>query len=531
MTAYDEDEAPPPAAAQSPALQEFQDTFTSPVAKDWSEGVSARLNDYFTRRQIADDNTAAGENFVNDMDAFKSGLVSGVQKDPFFVHTALDIVPDTMAAFAAAMPNAPEGDHHLNVGSDIQREIAAAAVTSLAETHEGAARGMLGNERIKNLLGEATGPLDTYISAQAQARQIDHEAEVDSHTAHAALAADQTAVKYLSALYNPAAGTTQFPPGWNQAVLKDPNLPPPIKVAVAGVYDRLRAYGDVEKSDPLVIADAIRRAADGQPPPAGELLQRAGHDLTLADALALTRKLSVSPAAMVEARQMQDTLDSVRRQIAPPEYGAAGNAAYGRFVNWFVDEYGRQGPASLNPKAENWMLNPEAPGGNPLNKFLPNGDDVINVHPLSGMADRVEAKKPSLEDIFSRGRGRAREPAQHAAPAGYEYDASGSIVPTPVPSHPNTAPFYEISPLSDDQAINPAGTDRDAAGRLLTEVSTDAGIKALGRNDIARSTINPRPRAAPSLSEEEQREFQETGKTPARAPVNPRTQNRPRRGR
>jgi hypothetical protein len=516
---YPEDETPPPAAAQSPALQEFQEAFTSPAAKDWAGEVSARLNDYFTRRQIADDNTMAGNNFVADMDTFKSGLVNMVQADPNAVHTALDIVPPTISALMTSMPNPPENadDHHASLTGHIQGEIATAAVTRLAETHEGAARGMLNDERIKAALGDAAGPLDTYISAQAQARQTDHEAEVADMQAHAALAADQTAVRYLSALYDPASGTTQFPPGWNQAVLKDPAIPPPIKNAMAGVYDRLRGRGDVETSDPSVITDAIRRAANGLPPPAGELLSRAGQDLTLNDALTLTRKLSISPAAKVEAEKMMETIDAVGHQIASPEYGIAGARAYGRFVNWFVGEYARQGPSSLNPQSDRWMLNPEAVD-NPIDRFRPTGGDLINVEPLANFADKVDmsiAKRPTLDSIFNRG-GRAREPAPHAAPAGYQYDASGSIVPVPVPSHPNTAPFYGVEPVPNDQAVNPAGIDRDAAGHPLTEMRTDAGIKALTPTDIARSTSGPRPVAAPALSEDEQRTFQETGKLPTR---------------
>src|SRR6266581_9197291 len=86
-----------PAGSPSPALQNFKDAFTQPDAQDWSQEVTTRLNDYFQRRQIASDNMAAGQNFVSNMDQFKSGLVDMVQSDPNAVHTALDIVPPTMA--------------------------------------------------------------------------------------------------------------------------------------------------------------------------------------------------------------------------------------------------------------------------------------------------------------------------------------------------------------------------------------------------------------------------------------------------
>lgn len=527
---YSGDEAPPPPAAQSPALQEFQEAFTTPVAREWSGEVSARLNDYFTRRQIADDNTEAGDNFVHDLNTFKTGFVNMVQADPHALHTALDIVPPTVSALMSAMPNQMENpdEHHANLAGHIQGEIATAAITRMAETHEGAARGMLNDPRVKDILGDNAGVLDNYITAQAGARQIDHEAQVEQLQAHAALAASNAAVRYLGALHDPSSGSTQFPDGWNQAVLKDPALPPEVKSGITSVYDRLRGQGDAEASDPSVIVDAIRRAASGAPPPAGELLSHAGGDLTLADALMLARKLSVSPAAKVEAEKMMETIDTVGSQIATPEYGIAGARAYGRFINWFAGEYARQGASSLNPQSDRWMLNPEVPG-NPIDRFRPTGSDLVGIEQLASFADKVNmsvAKRPTLDSIF---RGRSREAKEPSAPAGYQFDAGGNLVPTPVASHPNNAPFYGVEPVTDDQAVNPAGIDTDAAGHRLTEVRTDAGIKALTPADLRRSTSGPRPVAAPALSEDEQRIFQETGKLPAHAAA-PTSRGTPVRG-
>jgi hypothetical protein len=529
MAEYDDatEEVPPPVAAQSPAIQTFQEAFTAPVAQQWSQEVGARLNDYFTRRDIADTNTAAGERFVSDLDAFKSGLISGVQNDPFFAHTALDIVPPTLDAFAAAMPNAPEdvAAHNEALTRHIQGEIATAAVTALAETHEGAARAMLGDERIKSLLGEATGLLDTYIGAQANARRVDHEAQVEQLQARAAHAADTAATGYLSGLVNPVSNTVQFPDRWNQSVLADPALPPPVKAGVLGIYDRLRTGGDIERSDPFVITDAIRRAADGAPPPAGEIAAHIGQDLTLTDGLALMRRLSLSPAAHAEAQNLQQTLDLVRQQIAPIDSGAAGAAAYGRFVNWFLPEYMRQGPSALNPKADNWMLNPEVPG-NPIARFQPTGDDLIGIEPLASRANRAGVARPSLGQIFSGGGRAASGPVRdevplRPAPAGYHYEGGGNLIPDNT-SAPIRGPFYGVEPVTNDQAINPAGVDRDAAGHLLREVRTDSGIKALTPTEIRQSTTAPTPRPAAALTDRQQEEFQNTGRIPTRGVRSPR---------
>src|SRR5712664_982696 len=123
-----------PVGAASPALQEFVSVFTHLEAQSWAGEVTTRLNDYFQRRQIADNNAAAGANFVNDIDQFKSGLVNMVTSDPHAVHVAMDIVPPTLAGIIGNMPNAPEDAeaHHAALVGHMQSEIAAAAITSAA---------------------------------------------------------------------------------------------------------------------------------------------------------------------------------------------------------------------------------------------------------------------------------------------------------------------------------------------------------------------------------------------------------------
>jgi len=505
-----------PPAEQSPAIQTFQDAFTHPVAQEWSEEVGARLNDYFTRRQIADENIAAGETFVQDMESFKSGLVQGVQKDPHFVYTAMDIVPPTIDAFGRALPEFPGDEHATNLTSHIQGEIATAAITKMAEVNAHAARTMLGDERIKSLLGENAQALHTYINSQETARQIDYQAEVEALQAQAALKADVVAVEKLSNLVNPASNTVQFPAQWNQSVLADPNIPPPVKAGLINTYDHLRRNGDIERSDPFVITDAIRRAANGEPPPAGEIAQRIGKDLTLSDGLSLMRRLSISPAAHAEAQNIQQTLDAVREQIAPIDSGAAGAAAYGRFVNWFLPEYMRQGPSSLNPRADNWMLNPEVPG-NPIARFQPTGDDLVGIEQLANRANR--AIRPSLGQIFSGGR--EHTAPVYEAPKGYQYDAGGNLVPTPVEMGAK-GPFYGVERPYTDQMVNPPGVDKDAAGHPLVQINTDSGPKWVSPQELRQQHRGPRPIAPPPLSEEEQQTFQNTGRIPTRGVRSPR---------
>src|SRR5688572_29865927 len=169
-------------AAPSPALQQFREVFSepgaAPEAREWAAEVTTRINDYNQRRSLADANAAAGQQFVADIDGFKSGLVSMVQNDPNAVSLALDLVPTTVGMLGGAS----------DLTAHMQVEIAAAAVTSLAEWDGGAARALLSDDRIAGLLGENVAPLGTYISMQEAARARDDAA----HAVRLARAAEET---------------------------------------------------------------------------------------------------------------------------------------------------------------------------------------------------------------------------------------------------------------------------------------------------------------------------------------------------
>ncbi len=293
-----DDQAPPQPGAPSPALAEFQNVFSHPEAKDWAGEVTTRLNDYFQRRQIADSANAAGQQFVQDIDQFKGGLVKMVQQDPHAVHTALDIVPPTLSALISNMPNQPANaeDHHAALVGHMQGEIATAAITSAAETHEGTARALLGNDRIQDVLGDAAGPLGIYIDMQAAARVRDQRADAgQAQAAHIELA-DQSARNYLDALVDPNTGNPRSPPGWNQAVLADNRVPPAMKVELFNAHEQLGANGDAI-TDPHAVMDLVGRMARGQATQR-DLYPMIGNNLSMSDAGYLAQQLKTAGQPM-----------------------------------------------------------------------------------------------------------------------------------------------------------------------------------------------------------------------------------------
>ncbi len=393
--AYDdpeEEEVKQPAAAPHPALQEFQAAFTHPDAQEWAGEAVARLNDYLTRRDLADANERAGQNFVNDITRFKDGLVGLVDNDPHAVGVALDLVAPTMAAIIGTMPGRPEDAdaHHLTITTDMQNEIATTAIKSMAMRDEGSAHAMLANPRIQSIVGEGAEGLTNFISLQGSARARDAQMDQERDYQARSKLADDSALSYISALYNPRQDDVQFPPNWNQAVMADDRLPAAAKAGVLGLFDKLRVTGDAESSNAGLVTEAVARIASGEPPHPSELLQYVGRDIKLADALQLGHA-AADPTSRRYFEQLDSTLQSARAQLAPPENGRAGEAAYQRFVNWLLPRT-REG-AVLNPNSKDYLL------ANGLHSFAPRGNDYI--------APIVQARggeRRSLDDIFGKGK-------------------------------------------------------------------------------------------------------------------------------
>lgn len=372
--AYDQDEGQPqpdqqdqvPGGAASPALQAFRGVFTAPGAQQWADEAATRLNDYFQRRRIATENSAAGQNFVQDLSGFRQGLVDMVQADPHAVHVALDLVPHSVDALISTMPSMPEDalGHHAAITRDIQREIAHSAVTALAERDDGQARALLDNERLGAVLSDdAKQALGSYISMQSVARAMDGKAQQDAAVANRQRVADQSALNYLRALHDPQTDGVQFPPGWNQGVIADNALPPGHTGEVTAAYSRLRVDGDATQSDPFLVSRLLNGA--GSPT---EVIGHVGGDLRLADALHLGELLKPENAGHREV--LNAALQQGEQVLAAPANGRAGEEAYRRYVNWVLPA-ARAG-AVLDPGSNDYAL-----AGNRLQLFAPRPEDHV----------------------------------------------------------------------------------------------------------------------------------------------------------
>lgn len=413
----DEPDAPAP-GAMNDTLNQFRQQFTDPDARAWADETATRLDDYVQRKQISDAATAAGDNFVNNLDQFKSGLVNMVQKDPFAVDTALSLVRPTVGVMVnnvAGHPPEQLADQHEQISTHIEQTIAGAAVRSMAEQHEDTARSML--DKVGGLLDDGDRQaLDGYIGVQARARDLDAAAQQRQQAQQQSITEQNTSLGYLGALVHPDTGQVQFPPGWAQRVLSDQRVGPQASAQLIDTYGRLWKDGDVQSSNPLLVHQVAQQIASDTPPQMSELMFHIGRGMTAADALTLSYGAQPGTEDNKDERnQLAATLDAAKRTLAPPENGPAGMAAFEKFTDWLMPAYRKAGPGALNPQSPNYLFGEGDDQDKSLfwKYFAPRLDDVVNGQ-VPGAADRGIARMYgfnktqdgiTLDDIFNRGRG------------------------------------------------------------------------------------------------------------------------------
>jgi hypothetical protein len=387
---------------QADPLDQFEGLFKTPVGQAMAREARIRIADYTQKKQIAEANMAAGQAFSENLSEMKGNFIGMVQEDPAATHLALDLAHMGVAAMVGTVPGV-DTEHLDNIRTGVQRDIAHAAVMSVADRHEDEARRMLDHPRISELVGAQKDQLAGYIQGQAIARRVDGEAAARMMAKANEEKANLSAWKYMAAMVDPDTGDIAHPPGWAQRLMSDHSMPPEHKATLFDTYGRLMENGDVPASDPTVAGDLLRGIAGGYLHPM-TALSAAGEDLRAADATYLA-KLANDPTMRKRAGEISTTLDAARRTLATPENGLAGERAFETFANWLLPT-ARDG-ADLNPSSKEYVL-----GGSRMQYFAPTSshiaDEVLGLpsrgfgntsypwtEPFMSQKDRM-----TLEDIF-----------------------------------------------------------------------------------------------------------------------------------
>ena len=86
-----------------PTLAGFVDMFHTDNSRMWAANAVQRIQQHLTMRAVAQQNNKIGEDFVNNIAAFKGILTKMVSDDPSSAGLALDLIKPTMQALAREM--------------------------------------------------------------------------------------------------------------------------------------------------------------------------------------------------------------------------------------------------------------------------------------------------------------------------------------------------------------------------------------------------------------------------------------------
>ena len=380
-----------------PTLAGFVDMFHTDNSRMWAANAVQRIQQHLTMRAVAQQNNKIGEDFVNNIAAFKGNLTKMVSDDPSSAGLALDLIKPTMQALAAEHPNLSDEDKASTAQSltdHITNAVSYATVQSLAEKDEGHARSALQSPRLSSALtDDQKSGLSDYIDNQATWRSQDAVASQQQALYAQAQNGYNRATAYLGKLTDPQTNSLQLPDNFGQNVMSDTAITNPTSAALHDAFSRLQQTGDPDKSNPTVVADFFKSVSDGNPPSQAELLSHVGSNLNLADAQYLNGMLAPrNEAQRQDSDAIHNTIDAMRNTLLTPDNGPSGQAAFGRFTDWLMPAL-RTGAASGTAVQD--MLDPEHADTivDKLGQFQPTAQDAVPQTP---------DVRPSLGAIFGQ---------------------------------------------------------------------------------------------------------------------------------
>ena len=356
------------AGYNNPALREFVGGMQTDNGQEWAGNVAEKVQRYLTQQAIIKQNSAAGQQFVQNMRNTSDGLVNLARSDPNAIDLALDLAKDSVNGIVAQHGHLDDNTRSGIASSLIntmQSEIAHGGIQALAETDRDQANNAL-EQYGSYLPDDQRSALSQYIDVQHGLRQQDAAAQAIQQQKDASVAGYNSAGTYLSAMVDPQSQGYRAPPGFAAQLVSDPSLSPATRLALHAGYGMLNQRGDAPVSDAGVLSDMVSRIASDTPPQQGEILSHLGSGLRVADAAYLNQLLSPkSPQEQANVAAIAKAFDMARSTLTKSENGPGGKVAFQRFTNWLMPAL--QGGTSIN----------DLMSGNRLQAFAPTADDSV----------------------------------------------------------------------------------------------------------------------------------------------------------
>lgn len=167
-----------------PALQKFQEQFTTKEGKDWAEQQVAHMRQHFFEKTAADQSTLAGDAVVQNLMVLKDRASNITMNDPTSFDAVAGLIDNSVEAQVKSHPNlTPDtaSKMRLDLTQQFKAEAARSAVIGAIQKDPTAGRALLASGKFNDYLsGNETKTLDSYADSQqraAAAQQRAAEAE------------------------------------------------------------------------------------------------------------------------------------------------------------------------------------------------------------------------------------------------------------------------------------------------------------------------------------------------------------------
>lgn len=356
-----------------PALEAAVSSFQDDGAQKWAGDIATDIQQHLNLVNTADANTAAGEQFVNNLADVKTNLVNMVKADPTSADLALGMAPKLVGPLLAnSNVDADKiADTHDSIVDHMQQQISHAAIIRMADFSSDNAKALI--SKYSDYLGEGNdATLSRYADAMQAARNVDRQAGVQQGQDRAAAASSLSAFQQGSRLLDPHSEDTVFPENFAADLMRNQSINPQDKVPLYNAFNALRTVGDAPASDPHLVTAILNNIAQGQDVGHDDILQHVGGGLKYADAWMLHGLTQTqSPVASGATQQLASVMNAAQQRLAGSG-DRAGDAAFSRFADWFLPSYRRAGPDGLNSSSPSFIN----PHGN-MALFALQHDDIV----------------------------------------------------------------------------------------------------------------------------------------------------------
>ena len=378
----------------------------------WANDAATIVNDFITRRDIADQATAEANQFTSNVQDFSRGLDEVVRADPTATNMAFGLAAITVPAIVADHPHLPDDQREPvanALAGEIGKSIAQNAVVGWAQRDTDTAHAEL--KRLGGLFtDDERSALSDHVNLLGDAKQMDAEGAAIQEANRRAEDSHQRSLLYGDELLKPD-GAPNFNPDWARRVVNDQGVAPDDSarlLELQRVQQRMNQLSTSGTVAPITngnrLLDFIDMAGNGMTGRKQLFDQAIAGDISLQDAQTLIRA-GQNPADLATIKGF---VANARKAVKGPDGDLdPDGTAMAKLAHDVLHSYGTMGVGSLDPNDPNFFgAMRKSFGQNALDQRI-----------------AIETKARRLEDIFAQKQQHAqamvdRQNAQAAKQAG-----------------------------------------------------------------------------------------------------------------